>query len=306
MEDKIIDAIRKYADRVWGYRDQLQKWNEDEVKGYLIEPLLSALLWDPTDPNFVRRKYPVSVGSKTTWADYALMSGENPICIIEAKAGELDDNAAKQALSYTKILNVPWALVTNGQRLCLYGADFYKSENTINALVMDIVISPENINTALESLNFLANGMLDTKETNDKFKTFNERRALLVFLKSEKDTLVKDVIAKWIEENWGKGSVDKALLLSSLENLFGRIEPPQIPVSRARTAVVASDWKHRDDLRKGIFELKSDPTKQIDVSLSGPEVENQLEKLGLRLSSPSAFGGFYFTLRREASLIRKR
>lgn len=309
MNEEINDALKKYADRVQEYRDQLEKWTEDEVKGYLIEPLLAALSWDPTDPSFVRRQYPVTMGAETKKIDYALMSGDTAICIIEAKAGELDEIATRQVLSYARNLDVPWALVTNGQRLRLYGVEFFKGEDIVNALVMDIEISPNNL-TSLDYLKYLANGTLDSKEVYDVFKTLNERQALLVFLQSKKEALVK-VIAKWIEEGWSKGSVDEASLLAPLGIVFGRVErikegPSEGQISLARTTVVASDWKYRHDLGKGIFELKTDPTKRIDVSLPGPNVERQLEKLGLQLSSTSAFGGFYYNLRREAGLIRKR
>jgi Asp-tRNA(Asn)/Glu-tRNA(Gln) amidotransferase C subunit len=310
MSEEMNDALRRYAERVQSFSDQFQKWNEVEVKGYLIKPLLATLSWDTTDPNFVRHEFSVTMGSETRKVDYALMSGDAPICVVEAKAGELDEAAARQALSYARNLNVPWALVTNGQRLCLYGSEFYTSENVINALIMDIVISPDSIDESLDSLKYLANGTLDSEGVYKVFKAFNERRALLAFLQSKKDILVKEVIAKWIEEQWDKGSVNEASLLASLESIFGRIEriekkhiKGQAPTTRT---TVASDWTHRRDLGKGIFELKDDSTKRIDVSLSGPDVERQLEKLGLRLSSKGAFGGFYYNLRREAGLIRRR
>ena len=310
MSEEIDDALRRYAERVQSLRDQFQKWNEAGVKEYLINPLLATLSWDTTDPNFVRHEFPVTMGSETKKVDYALMSGDTPICVVEAKAGELDDAAALQALSYARNLNVPWALATNGQRLCLYGIEFYTSENEIsNALVMDIEISPDSIDESLDSLKYLANGTLDSEEVYNVFKAFNERRALLAFLENKKKILVKEVIAKWIEEQWDKGSVNEASLIASLESVFGRIErikkkhiKEQVPT----TSTTAGDWKHRPDLGKGIFEFKGDSTKQIDVSLSGPNVERQLEKLGLRLSSKGAFGGFYYNLRREAGLIRRK
>lgn len=310
MSEEINDALRRYAERVQSLRDQFQKWNEVEVKRYLIEPLFTALLWNTTDPNFVRYEFPVTMGSETRKVDYALMSGDTPICVVEVKAGELDEVAARQALSYARNLDVPWALVTNGQRLCLYGIEFYTSENVMNALVMDIEISPDSIDASLDSLKYLTNGTLDSEEVYNVFKAFNERRALLVFLQSKKDILVKEVIAKWIEEHWDKGSVNEASLLVSLESVFGRIErvekklvERQAPTTRT---TVASDWKYRRNLGTGIFELKVDSAKRINVSLSGPEVERQLEKLGLRTSTTSAFGGFYWSLRREAGLIKRR
>lgn len=176
---------------------------------------------------------------------------------------------------------------------------------------MDITVFPESIDASLDSLKYLANGTLDSEEVYDVFKLLNERRALLVFLQSRKGDLIK-AIAKWIEEHWGKGSVDDVSLLSSFESVFGRVErieekPAKIQTPTSRfTVVVASDWKYRRDLGKGFFELKTDQAKRIDVSLPGPDVERQLEKLGLRLSTKGAFGGFYYNLRREAGLIRRR
>ncbi len=311
MSEKINDVLKNYAERVQSFRNQIPKWNEVEVKRFLIEPLLTALFWDPTDPNFVRHELPVTMGSETKRIDYALLSGDRPICVVEAKAGELDEVAARQALSYARSLDVPWAIVTNGQRLCLYGTKFYTSENTMDALVMDIAFAPESIDASLDYLKYLAKGTLDSKDVCDVFKTFNEHRALLVFLQSKKDTLVK-VIGKWIEERWDKGSVDEVLLLSSLESVFGRVQridikPDVRQISTSGfTIVVASDWNYRPDLGIGVFELKSNSTKRIDVSLPGPDVERQLEKLGLCLNTKSAFGGFYYNLRREAGLIRRR
>jgi Predicted type IV restriction endonuclease len=104
------------------------------------------------------------MGSETKRIDYALMSGDTPICVVEAKTGEVDVVAARQALSYARNLDVPWALVTNGQRLCLYGVEFYTSENTMNALVMDITFAPESIDASLDSLKYLANGTLDSED----------------------------------------------------------------------------------------------------------------------------------------------
>ena len=164
MNEEMDDRLRKYAERVQSFRDQLQKWNEVGVKRHLIDPLLTALLWDPADPNSVRHEFPVTMGSETKRIDYALMSGDSPICVVEAKGGEVDEVAARQALSYARSLNVPWAIVTNGQRLCLYGGEFYTAENTMNALIMDIEFSPDTIDAQLDVLRHLANGTLDSAE----------------------------------------------------------------------------------------------------------------------------------------------
>jgi len=98
MNEEIDDRLRGYAQRVQSFGDQLPKWNEVGVKRHLIDPLLKALLWDPADPNFVRHEFPVTMGSETKKIDYALMSGDSPICVVEAKGGEVDEVAARHVL----------------------------------------------------------------------------------------------------------------------------------------------------------------------------------------------------------------
>jgi hypothetical protein len=316
MNQDLDHTLRTYADHVESYTNQSSQWKEVDVKRYLIEPLLSALLWDPANPRFVRHEFPVTMGSGTRSADYALMSGSNPVCIVEAKSEKPEETAAKQVLSYARVLNVPWALVTDGRTLRLYGSEFYKGENVTNAMIMDVRISLDNLDAAIKSLRYLTRGTLDSKEVYDAFKKFNARLALVGFLQSNKGNLIK-VITKWVEENWAKGPVDVEDLSASLDTIFSSAEriaqkaqvamPAAAPTPRGTLrTTVAGDWNYRPDLGQGIFELKTDSERHIDVSMSGPDVEHQLIKLGLRVSSTSAFGGFYYMLRRQAGLIRNR
>lgn len=310
-ESGTIDALKKYAWRLKEYQDKVDKWNEEQVKGYLIEPLLKSLRWDTSDPEFVLLEYPITIGTETKRVDYVLMSNKSLVCVVEAKTGEIEDIHAKQALSYAKHLGVLWAIVTNGRRVCVYGSDFYIAENVKNALIMDINISPETIDNNSELLRYLAKGILDQEDVYKVFKDMNQKRTLLLFLQSKKEELI-DVIADWVGEQWDKGLVNKEVLISSLEVMFGKVEAmarkqdERQPCTSYVTIVVAGDWKYRGDLGQGIFELKQDPNKKIDVSKSSVEVEEQLQKLGLRLSSKSALGGFCYNLRREAGLVRRK
>ncbi len=191
MNNELFNDLKKIAERIDSYSDKINTWSEDEVKAYLVEPLLNCLLWDTTDPNFVRRQYPVKVGSETKKADYALMAGESPVCIIEAKAGDLKYEDDKQALSYAKILDVPWAITTNGRSVRLYGTEYYTLENLDNALIFDVTISSESINNIFDYLKYLSNGMLDSEEVYSIFRSYNNRRALHVFLENKKEILIK-------------------------------------------------------------------------------------------------------------------
>jgi hypothetical protein len=199
-------------------------------------------------------------------------------------------------LSYARLLNVPYALVTNGIKIRLYGANFYKSENVTNALIMDIEISSETLGASIESLKYLTRGKLNSNEVYTAFKDFNEQLVVLTLLQEKKDELVKFIV-EWVEKLWERGPVKETIVLSALEKVFGRVErikeiAAQAPPSPTLTPVVASEFEHRPDLGEGIFVYKQDPSKQIDVSRPGSEVERKLKELGLRLSTPTAFWGF--------------
>jgi hypothetical protein len=319
MRQELYDSLKSYVERIQRYADKSRNWEERETKRFLIEPLLESLGWDPHNPDFVKYEYPVKMGSGTHHADYALMTGESPVCIVEAKPGELNNEFAKQALSYSKILDVPWALVTNGIRICLYGTDFYKNENVDSALVMDISITPDTLDKSFEYIQHLSNGSLDTEEAYNVFKSLNEKNALFVYLKNNKDLLLKEVITNWLEERLGRGKVNDIILNDVMSDVFGKVIKIEKAYERESELTVnkphmigkiidtaAGDWLHIPVVGKGIFEYYSDKSKRIDVSHSGPDVEKQLEKLGLKTSTVQAFGGFYYNLRRIAKLIKDR
>jgi hypothetical protein len=174
-------------------------------------------------------------------------------------------------------------LVTNGIKIRLYGADFYKSENVANALIMDIEISPEALDASMESLQYLTKGKLNSNEAYTAFKDFNEQLAVFALLQEKKDEFIKSIV-EWVERRWERGPVKETLVLSALEKVFCRVTRIREITAQASpfttlTTVVASDFEHRPDLGEGIFEYKRDPSKRIDVSLPGPEVERRLKEL---------------------------
>jgi hypothetical protein len=93
-------------------------------------------------------------------------------------------------------------------------------------------------------------------------------------------------------------------VFSESHTLISTAQAPKVNTGLTDTA--AGDWEHRPNLGRGIFAYKNDTTKTIDVSCSGPKVKEQLEKMGLKCSSFSAFGGFYNNLRQTAKLAKKK
>jgi predicted transport protein len=94
--------------------------NEANTKVHVIEPLLSALGWDPLDIDSVVREVKVYDG---TFLDYALKLSGTARIYVEAKGlGEsLDDKKfMAQAINYANNDGVLWCVLTNGVRWSVY------------------------------------------------------------------------------------------------------------------------------------------------------------------------------------------
>lgn len=89
--------------------------NEANTKALLIEPLIAALGWDPTDLAAVEREVKVFEG---TFLDYALKLDGTPRLYVEAKGlnENLDDKKfIAQTVNYANNDGVVWCVLTNGQ-----------------------------------------------------------------------------------------------------------------------------------------------------------------------------------------------
>lgn len=85
----------------------------------LIDPLLRALGWDTSDPKLVRPEYRDTGGI----ADYALMSGDRPAALLEAKKfGENLSQAIDQALYYCFRQRITYMVVSDGNQWELHDA----------------------------------------------------------------------------------------------------------------------------------------------------------------------------------------
>ena len=92
---------------------------EEEIKLAVILPILSALNWNPADPDSLRPEYPAGPGR----VDYALFCHGRPQVFVEAKRrGALNARAEAQLFGYAANNGVPLLVLSDG--LCW---DFYLS-----------------------------------------------------------------------------------------------------------------------------------------------------------------------------------
>ena len=115
--DDLVSVIETLQQRIATHRPSLQQ-NETRTRTALIDPLLTALGWDVSDPALVTPEYSVKGG----WADYVLLGTSRwPFGLVEAKhLGVSFKNARKQMLDNANKSGVSYAGVTDGNRWELY------------------------------------------------------------------------------------------------------------------------------------------------------------------------------------------
>lgn len=110
--DDLVSVIETLQQRMNDYGSSLRQ-NETRTRTALINPLLCALGWDVSDPEFVTTEYNVGEGR----ADYALIGLEPiPTAMVEAKrlGHPLSDDERMQMLNYANARGVRYAAVTDG------------------------------------------------------------------------------------------------------------------------------------------------------------------------------------------------
>ena len=119
--DALVRTIEALQERIRNDGDTIGS-NEIRTRTALVDPLLTALGWDTTDPAMVIPEYAAGGGT----ADYALLKvtpddGSPVIAFIEAKRlhEPLEPHRA-QMLTYANMSGVKYAGLTNGDRWELY------------------------------------------------------------------------------------------------------------------------------------------------------------------------------------------
>lgn len=118
--------------------------SEANTKNRIIEPLLEILGWDLLS-NEVRLEYPVRIGTKSSYVDYALMLEDKPVVLVEAKPFDatLSDDYGSQIISYGRVEDVHWAALTNGRILKVFDTKAGKTEKDCFVVGVDLEKLPQ-------------------------------------------------------------------------------------------------------------------------------------------------------------------
>ena len=136
MLDDLVSVIETLQKRIRDHGATLRE-NETRTRMALIDPLLTALGWDVSDPALVTPEYSVS----GRWADYALLRPDGqPAATIEAKKlGESLASHRMQMLNYSNASGVEYAGLTDGDHWELY--EVFQRGQLEDRRVLDVSIA---------------------------------------------------------------------------------------------------------------------------------------------------------------------
>jgi hypothetical protein len=179
LEGYVRDALektRKYS---------AELWTEDNTKGVLIEPLLKLLGWDVYSLDDVERGYKITVGTTKVEVDYALKVNGRPYALLEVKALDKDlEPFVEQVLSYARLKDVRWAVLTNGRELRVYDA---ARKSQLIGLTLDEYLK-ERDKVLLLSKEKMREGALG-KLADERY----HKQAILKWFRESADKIVKEI-----------------------------------------------------------------------------------------------------------------
>ncbi len=135
MLDDLVGVIETLKTRIQDHRADLQA-SETRTRMALIDPLLTALGWDTSNPRLVTPEY-----ASNGRADYALLSPDGPpAALVEAKKlGEALEPHRMQMLNYSNASGVAFAGLTDGSHWELY--DVFRKDTLDKRRVLELSIS---------------------------------------------------------------------------------------------------------------------------------------------------------------------
>ncbi|MEM3844528.1 MAG: type I restriction enzyme HsdR N-terminal domain-containing protein [Candidatus Parvarchaeota archaeon] len=124
--------------------------SEVNTKRIIIEDLLELLGWNK---NEIQAEYPIKLGSKTVYADYAMLLSGKPVLLLEAKAFNVDlsNDDSAQIISYGRIEGIRWVVLTNGRTVKIFDTKMGKTEKECIVTMIELL----KLQSSFSELNFL-------------------------------------------------------------------------------------------------------------------------------------------------------
>ena len=135
---KLVERIKAFSQSDLGN-------SEANTKKRIIEPMLEMLGWDFLG-NEVQLEYPIRVGTSSVHVDYAIYLEGKPIILVEAKPFDaaLTTDCASQIISYGRVEDIRWAVLTNGKAVKIFDTKAGKTEKECLVAEIDLRNLPTN------------------------------------------------------------------------------------------------------------------------------------------------------------------
>ena len=102
-------------------RSSFRSLSERDTERILVEPFISALGYDPRDPDEVRTQQEIQIGSTTTRCDYAILHGQEIRVLMECKRSSVRlDNPGQLSSYFSQIPTALLGVFTNGVEYRFY------------------------------------------------------------------------------------------------------------------------------------------------------------------------------------------
>jgi predicted type IV restriction endonuclease len=212
--DKLVKLVQSID--YFSHTDMVS--SEANTKKKIVEPLLEVLGWDLLSRE-VRLEHPIRVGTSSGHADYALMLEGKIVVLVEAKAFDTDlsPEYSSQIISYGRVEDVRWVVLTNGRLLKVFDAKAGRSEK--ECLVTEIDL--KDAQTRATDLNLVSRESVLTGEIESTIKRLAATKQAILNLKQNrqevsnefKKTLVKvaGVEVETRAENIARRLTDEAI-----------------------------------------------------------------------------------------------
>jgi len=184
--EEIKRLVSRYHEAV--QRNEADRLKEEEVKQGFILPLFKALNWETENYREVSAEENISKKR----VDYGFKLNGITKFYVEVKSfrEQLDENYAKQAIQYSYLKSVTWAVLTNFAELRVYNADW---KSSITAQKLFLQFSASEFVTKFDQLWLLSRDSVTIAELDELAENYGKKEKKIP-VTSVTDQLFLDLI----------------------------------------------------------------------------------------------------------------